>query len=268
MSSSYSMKILLCLVLQFFTFDAIAEQYDLFIMAGQSNMQGWRSDAAQYPADNKNIDVNIPFYFKAIDYSSSNNSWQILKPQLGHFKQGHFGPEISFARALKRSNMNPVIFKYSSGSSSIKEQWKAPGHGGQYDDMINHLKQAIQLLKKQGHAVVPRAFIWIQGESDANTLQLSQEYYWHLKKLLTHLRNNVLRQPTLPVILSVDEQHPQVKLRPQVVNSQIKLSSEDDSISFVSMQGLEKSDVTHLTAKGTIEQGKRLFQMYNQQISN
>lgn len=262
--SSYSMKLLLCLTLQLFTLNVDAKQLDLFILAGQSNMQGWRSDAAQYPIDKRNQDSQIPFYFEALDYSSSNNNWQTLGSQLGHFKQGHFGPEVTFARALKQSNMNPVIFKYSSGSSSIKMQWKAPGQRGQYDDMIVHLKQAIQQLKKQGHTVVPRAFVWIQGESDANNQQLSQEYYWHLKKLLTHLRNNVLRKPTLPVILSVDEQHPRVKLRPQVVDAQLQLSLEDDTISFVSMNGLEKSDVTHLTAKGTIEQGKRLFENYYQ----
>lgn len=257
--SSYSIKLFLCLILQFFTISANAENFDLFIMAGQSNMQGWRNDAAQYPHDSRNIDPEIPFYFEALDYSSSNDHWQTLEPQLGHFKQGHFGPEVTFARALKRSKMNPVIFKYSSGSSSIKLQWKGPGQKGQYDDMIIHLQNAITQLENQGHSVVPRAFIWIQGESDANNQQLAQEYYWHLKKLLTHLRNNVLKEPTLPVILSVDEQHPRIQVRPEVVDAQLKLSSEDETIAFTSMQGLEKSDVTHLTAKGTIEQGKRLF---------
>lgn len=261
---SYSMKLFLYLSLQLFTLCANAEQVDLFIMAGQSNMQGWRSDAAQYPVDAQNLDSQIPFYFEALDYSSSNNSWQTLGPQLGHFRQGHFGPEVSFARALKLKNMNPVIFKYSSGSSSIKTQWKAPGHKGQYDDMIKHLRYAIQQLKDQGHTVVPRAFIWIQGESDANNQQLAEEYYWHLKKLLNHLRHNVLRKPNLPVILSVDEQHPRVQQNPQVVDAQVKLSSEDSSVSFVSMYGLEKSDVTHLTARGTLDQGKRLFRDYIQ----
>lgn len=264
---SYSMKVILCLSLQLFTFSLHAEEFDLFIMAGQSNMQGWRSDAAQYPIDNHNEDANIRFYFEALHYSSSDKKWGNLKPQLGHFKQGHFGPEVSFARALKRANMNPIIFKYSSGSSSIKNEWKAPGQNGQYDDMINNLKNAMKILENQGHQVVPRAFIWVQGESDANSLQLAQEYYWHLKKLLTHLRGNVLQQPYLPVILSVDEQHPRVKLRPEVVEAQQRLSSEDQTISFVSMQGLEKSDVTHLTAKGTIEQGKRIFQSYRTQTA-
>jgi len=217
--------------------------------------------------ENHNEDANIKFYFEALNYDSSKKKWGVLKPQLGHFIKGHFGPEVSFARALKRSNMNPIIFKYSSGSSSIKNEWKAPGQKGQYDDMIIHLKNAITQLQNQGHTVTPRAFVWVQGESDAHNLQLAQEYYWHLKKLLTHLRDNVLRQPDLPVILSVDEQHPHVKLRPHVVDAQKRLSSEEKSISFVSMHGLEKSDVTHLTAKGTIDQGKRIFQSYRSQTA-
>ena len=264
--TSYSMKLVLCLYLHLFTFNVSAEQYDLFILAGQSNMQGWRSDAAQYPIDIKVKDESIPFYFEALNYSSSNSHWQTLGPQLGHFQQGHFGPEVSFAHALSRANYLPAIFKYSSGSSSIKNEWKSPGHHGQYDDMVKHLKLAIHSLEAEGHSVTPRAFIWVQGESDAENQQLANEYYWHLKKMLTHLRNSVLKSPNFPIILSVDEQHPRVQIRPQVVDAQIKLSMEDDSISFVTMKGLEKYDATHLTSRGTVAQGKRLYQAYMNQI--
>lgn len=235
-----------------------AKKIDLFIMAGQSNMQGWRSNAANYPADPRHIDEAIPFYFEALDYSSSHKKWQALAPQAGHF-----GPEVAFARAAFSRHLNPAIFKYSSGGSSIKYHWKAPGHHGMYDDMVTNLKRAIKQLKKQDDTVIPRAIIWIQGESDAANDTLANEYYVHLKRMLHHLRSNVLYIPKLPVILSVDEQHPQVKLHPQVVDAQIRLSMEDSSISFVSMLGLEKSDTTHLTARGTILQGKQIFKAYN-----
>jgi len=239
-----------------------AKQIDLFIMAGQSNMQGWRSDAANYPVDHHQLDKRIPFYYEAIDYGSSNKQWKTLMPQVGHFKSGHFGPEVTFARALLKTKMNPAIFKFSSGGSSIKTDWKAPGKHGLYDQMINNLDLAIAEMEAQGHTVTPRAIIWIQGETDANTSQLANEYYWHLRKLLHHLRTNILRQPKLMVILSVDEQHPRVQLNPQVVDAQLKLAREDETITFVSMKGLEKSDVTHLTANGTINQGLRIYNTY------
>lgn len=256
------MKIFLYLFLHIFTFAIHADQVDLFIMAGQSNMQGWRSDAAEYPPDTYFQDINIPFYFEALHYGSSHKQWGTLGPQIGHFQKGHFGPEVSFARALLRANMVPAVFKYSSGGSSIKNDWKAPGQNGLYDDMVRNLYKAIHELRNQGHTVVPRAFVWIQGESDADSPQLANEYYWRLKKLLLHLRASVLKVPNLPVILSVDEQHPRVKHQPEIVEAQKQLAIEDPSIAFMSMNGLEKYDVTHLTAKGTINQGQRLFQAY------
>ncbi len=236
-----------------------AKKIDLFIMAGQSNMQGWRSNAAQYPRDSYHQDERIPFYFEALGYSSSKKQWQTLSPQAGHFRAGHFGPEISFARAALNSRLHPAIFKYSSGGSNLKYDWKAPGQHGLYDDMVINLKHAIQELKDQGNTVRPRAIIWIQGESDAKNSQLANQYYANLKRLLHHLRTNVLHTPRLPVILSLDEQHHNVIKNPQVIDAQIKLSMEDASITVVSMYGLEKADGTHLTAKGTILQGKQIY---------
>lgn len=239
-----------------------AENIDLFIMAGQSNMQGWRSDAAQYPRDYQGLDTKIPFYYKALNYDSSGQKWATLKPQAGHFRSGHFGPEITFARAAYNAGYNPAIFKYSSGGSSIKTDWKAPGHKGLYDDMVLNIKLAIKELQAQGNTVTPRAIIWIQGESDANSDQQANEYYWHLKKMLQDLRRNIIRNPRIPVILSLDELHPRVKQRPQVVKAQQKLAAEDSSIKFFTMRGLEKYDVTHLTARGTIHQGERIFSVF------
>ncbi len=258
----FSSPILALIVFLAFSSTLKADQIDLFIMAGQSNMQGWRSDAASYPIDRSKLDQTIPFYFKALHYSSSEKKWQTLGPQRGHFRKGHFGPEVTFARSLLKKHYKPAIFKYSSGGSSIKTDWKSPGANGLYDDMVGNIKTAIKELKAQGYTINLRALVWIQGESDADNDQLANEYYWHLKKMLHHLRTNVLRQPKLPIILSVDEQHPHVQVRPQIVDAQLQLAFEDPTISFVSMYGLEKSDVTHLTARGTIQQGKRIFSAF------
>ena len=185
-----------------------ADEIDLFILAGQSNMQGWRSNAANYPVDKDHLDKRIPFYFETINYTSSNQKWTTLKPQAGHFSSGHFGPEITFGRALLKTNLHPAIFKYSKGGSSIKTEWKAPYKLGLYDDMVASLRMAINELESQGHTVTPKAIIWIQGESDAINSKFATEYYWHLRKLLHHLRVNIIKNPKLRVILIVDEQQP------------------------------------------------------------
>ncbi|MCK5813638.1 MAG: hypothetical protein KAH03_05245 [Cocleimonas sp.] len=255
-------KIVFCLWLLASPSLIFADEIDLFIMSGQSNMQGWRSDAAQYPQNGIVMDADIPFYWEAVDYASSKGKWQTLGSQAGHFSKGHFGPEVTFARQLKRSKFNPAIFKYSFGSSNLRDVWKAPGKGGLYDKMTEQLQHAIKQLRSQGHQVNIRAFIWIQGESDADTDKLASAYYHNLRTLLHHFRHNIVRSPNLPVLLGVDEQHPRVELRPAVVEAQKKLATEDPSIIFTSMRGLEKSDVTHLTAKGVIAHGRRLYKRY------
>ncbi|HFC91353.1 MAG TPA: hypothetical protein ENJ51_00925 [Leucothrix mucor] len=239
-----------------------AETFDLFIMGGQSNMQGWRSDAAQYPQSGIQFDADIPFYWEAVDYASSKGEWRSLEPQAGHFAKGHFGPEIMFARQLKRSGFHPAIFKYSFGSSNLRDVWKAPGKGGLYDKMTLQVKRAIKLLKFQGHTVNIRAFVWIQGESDADTDKLAKAYYHNLRNMLNHFRRNIVKQPNLPILLGLDEQHPRVVVRPAVIAAQKKIAAEDATIDFTSMRGLEKSDVTHLTAKGVIAHGERLYTSY------
>ena len=255
-------KIVLSLLLFLSPSLLFADDIDLFIMAGQSNMQGWRSDAAHYPQNGLAYDKDIPFYWEAVDYASSKGEWSHLSPQAGHFLKGHFGPEITFARQLKRANYTPAIFKYSFGSSNLRDVWKAPGAGGLYDKMVVQLKQAINALESQGHTVHPRAFIWIQGESDADTDKLASAYYHNLHTLIDDMRHNVIKNDKLPVLLGVDEQHPRVKLRPLIVETQKKIAAEDPNIIFTSMMGLEKSDVTHLTAKGVIQHGRRLFNRY------
>ncbi|MGB1309567.1 MAG: sialate O-acetylesterase [Leucothrix sp.] len=255
-------RYLLSGLLAILSVSAHAATIDLHIMAGQSNMQGWRSDAKFYPADPRQLDLKIPFYFEAVDYSSSQRYWDNLRPQEGHFLKGHFGPEVTFARSVKSYGFNPAIFKFSFGSSSIETVWKAPGQNGLYDRMIRELRQSISLLKQTGNTVNIRSFTWIQGETDASNDQLASHYYNNLKRMLHHFRRVVAKNPNLPVILGVDEQHPHVKLRPQVVHAQQRLSKENRHTAYTSMYGLEKSDVTHLTARGVIQHGQRIFQAY------
>ena len=57
-----SKKLLFCLCLLTSPSLLFADDIDLFIMGGQSNMQGWRSDAAQYPQNGIRLDADIPFY--------------------------------------------------------------------------------------------------------------------------------------------------------------------------------------------------------------
>lgn len=243
------------------------KKLSVFILAGQSNAQGWMGDGAYYPKEGKELDDSIFLNWTFIDNESSNGNWIKLQSQKGRFPKGHFGPEVSFARELKKAGYNPAIFKYTKGGTSLGADWKGTGEGGIYDRMVIDLKAALTKLEYAGYSISLSCFIWIQGESDAVSDLMAMEYYKNLNELIKHLRNNVLKQPELKVILGMDENHPDVIKRPVVVNAQKQLAQEDSTIIYSSMSGLSKADVTHLTPEGLIKHGKLIFKAF-QSLSN
>lgn len=239
------------------------QNVDLFIWAGQSNAQGWTGDAAHYPVDGQNLDLSILLNWTFVNNESSGGEWVTLQQQKGRYPQGHFGPEVSFARELKKAGYHPAIFKYCKGATGLARDWKAPGEGGIYDNMVADLNKAISKLQKQGYTVTVRGFVWIQGESDGDSEQHAKAYGTNLKRLIDNLRNEVLNLPDLKIVLGVDEQHPYMVERPAVVNAQKQLAREDENIVFTSMYGLDKADATHLTPEALVKHGIRLFNAWS-----
>ncbi len=185
-----------------------------------------------------------------------------MQPQAGVFRKGHFGPEVSFARGLVRAGIRPYIFKYSLGSTSLAKNWLTPGQHGLYDDMVAELQKAILLQEKLGNKVKIRALIWIQGESDAETSEIATEYLNRLSKLLRNFREQVVKNPRLPIVLGLDEQHPWVKANPVVVEAQKKIAAVETCQTFTSMIGLQKADVSHLAPVGLVAHGKLVLEAY------
>ena len=127
-----------------------------------------------------------------------------------------------------------------------------------YDGMVKQLLAALELLRQEGHTVKFRGFVWIQGESNAQTKPMAKAYEERLKTLITDLRDKVTRTPELPVILAVDEQHPWVVANPEVVQAQQNLAKSLTACTWTSMTDLEKADSTHLTPAGLVLHGKRI----------
>jgi hypothetical protein len=238
------------------------KQIEVFVLAGQSNMQGWQGNAEHYPRGGAYRDRQVKFYWETPGHSSSQGNWTFLQPQGGRFPAGHFGPEVTLARQFIDLQRSPAIFKYSLGSTSLARDWKTPGEGGMYDKMVSELKSAMTLLAQDGLKAKIRGFFWVQGESDAETLEMAEAYEARLHQLIRHFRRVVARDAELPVVLGVDEQHPYVKMQPRVVEAQVSLARNIGFADYSSMVGLEKADATHLTPKGLEEHGRRLFSAY------
>jgi Carbohydrate esterase, sialic acid-specific acetylesterase len=239
----------------------IAENIDLFVMAGQSNMQGWKSDARRYPRDVQDLDQRILFYWRSPGISSSGGLWKTLRPQSGLFPDGHFGPEITFARKLKLAGYNPAIFKFTLGGAGLGADWKPQEPSGLYEMMRSELNEAVKKLEMKGKNVVPRLFVWVQGESDANPKYI-KNYEKSLNHIIDNMRQEVFHDCRLPIILGVDEQHPDVVRFPEIIQSQKRIAGRERYVERTSMLGLEKVDATHLSPAGVAQQGLRIFEVY------
>lgn len=246
-----------------------ADNIDLFIWAGQSNALGRQGDAASYPADVDNFDNLIRFNWTVANGSNSGG-WTTMQPQIGYFPTGHFGPEVTFSRKLTEVGYNPAIFKYTQSGTSIFQHWQGPGDGGLYDDLVTTLNMSITALENQGHTVTVKGFIWIQGESDSNSQNAATVYQTNLTNIINDIRNNVVGNPNLPVLLGVDEQYFYLvgQDQPEILNAHQDIALNDVNIKFTSMYGYPKADATHLTPAGLINQGIDMFDSYELLVAN
>ena len=95
-----------------------AEDIQLYILAGQSNMDG-RGDVSELPDSLNKNHADVQVYYEG--------SWQPLQPELSDFS-GRFGPELTLGR--KMADMQPGktvrLIKVSMGGSPLRRD-STPG---------------------------------------------------------------------------------------------------------------------------------------------
>lgn len=161
---------------------------NIFILAGQSNMVG-EGGVVNYQWDGY---VPPESASNPLIMSLNNNlSWEEAREPLHHYG---VGPGMPFANTLlkRRPDIGEIgLVPCAVGGTKIS-QWM---RGTElYNRMLNRAQAAVS----DGGGVI-RAFLWYQGESDANTYDDATMY----KSRLVHLFNDVrsdLQSPSLPVI--------------------------------------------------------------------
>ncbi len=254
------------------------EPIDLFIIAGQSNAQGFTTNGINYPADVNNLDPLIRLNWTAVSgypwpitnhQSSSSAGWTTMgnqqhypghePPQTGVLD--HFGPEVRFSRYLKEAGYNPAIFKFVFPGSGM-DLWIGTDPGfNNYDRLKTELALAIADLESQGKTVNVRGFLWIQGESDSHNANLSNsfnDYMFNLNFIINDIRNE-LQQPKLPIVLSANEIYSNIPNdMPRITAIQRFIAANDPRIVYSTTAGLTGSG-NHFDESGVDVQGVRLF---------
>jgi hypothetical protein len=186
--------------------------------------------------------------------------------QYGNFNKktkGGFGPEIGMVRTLATKETRPLaVIKTAFSGTSVAADWNVglPGKADAcYRAMIDETKAAIAAAKSKDITLRPRAFVWVQGESDANAKD-APAYVANLSAMLKSLRNE-LDAPDLILLLGVNTRFGNGKnvFMPKVVEAQKEVAATVPRTRYVDTAGAETlpPSHTHFTAAGTLEIGRR-----------
>ena len=266
---------------------AAVETRDLILVAGQSNAVGYDAYAEELPADPK--DAATMFWWRVGDPppdefdGTSARQWTTLQfqprtpamsgdaakklgRQYGNFNKkskGGFGPEIGMVRTLATKESRPLaVIKTAFSGTSVAADWNVglPGKADAcYRAMIDEAKAAIASARTKDITLRPRAFVWVQGESDANAKD-TPAYVANLSAMLKSLRTD-LDAPDLILLLGVNTRFGNGKnaFMPKVVDAQKEVASTLSRTRYVDTAGAETlpPSHTHFTAAGTLEVGRR-----------
>jgi len=229
--------ILACLALPFATLRAAEEPLLVFVLAGQSNMDG-RAQVADLPADLKAEQAQVLVY-------AGGGTWKPLKPG-GEL----FGPEVSFGATMAAALKKPVgIVKVARCATNLAEQWN-PATKGDYTRFADQVKAA-----QKSRPVHVAGMLWMQGESDAKDPAMAEAYKKNLAALVAKARAD-FQAPDMVFIagrVNPPKRYPHAKA--------VRAALEDPGVpnyAWVDCDGLKKSDDLHYDAEGQVALG-RLF---------
>ncbi len=216
---------------------AAAQPVKVFILAGQSNMEG--QAVVDLTGDDYNqgrgtltslmADPAKAAMFKHL--KTADGKWTVrddvwvryqreneplLKGPLalGFSVYGdphHFGPELQFGHVVGDHLENPVlIIKTAWGGKSLFEDFRPPSSGGKvgkyYTLMIAQVREAMAKMEQEFPALKGRGYelaglVWYQGWNDGLNLQTAgPEYEQNLVNLIHDVRRE-FKSPKLPVVV-------------------------------------------------------------------
>ncbi|PHQ32124.1 sulfatase-like hydrolase/transferase [Rhodopirellula bahusiensis] len=242
----------------------VAEHHDIYLLAGQSNMDG-RGHTSELTEEQKSPIEEAIIFYRNVPHSS--DGWQTLAPGFsippkykGEIPSPTFGPEIGFARSMLKTDpaQKLALIKGSKGGSSLRVDWK-PGvqgdsdsQGPRYRDFIETIRMATKQLSDRGDQFTIRGMLWHQGESDSKSS--TGVYQRRLDELIVRIREDV-GVPDLPIVVGEvfdNGKRDSVRAAIQLV------AAESSTVGLVSSEGTKTWDPgTHFDASSQLLLGER-----------
>ncbi len=249
----------------------------VFLVAGQSNAEG--ADTRKGEIDGVpgfegagEPDSEVRYWYEIGGPNGSNSGgWIDMQPAL---ERPIFGPELTFARRVKREAGGPIaVIKSTSGGTDLAVDWD-PGNAegqGMYARTLDLVQRALAELDGRGVAWKLEAVVWQQGENDMLNSESVARYGERLGALIARLRED-LDAPRLPwfvgetsfkCIWGLDYAPNMGELRRQ----QLAVIRADPSVTFVpsshlSFRATPSGPHYHFGTEGTLQLGEAHARAY------
>ena len=240
----------------------LAEDIDVYILSGQSNMSGRVTDGFSSSSD----DSDILYYYRTDGPASNNVTTGGNFTTLQRLSTGYYGPEIAFARSLQEASSNKIaIIKISDGGTKLKTDWNSRNTSGNelWNNWLADSEDAIEDLKRDGYTPKVKGFSWFQGEGDS-LMYANNEYQtdfgYLINDVVDHL-GGLADVSELNVVTALIQDRGDTK-HELVRAAQTNVMASNSAWDIIETNSFETFDGTHLDADGVNGVGKRMAEKY------
>jgi hypothetical protein len=193
-----------------------ASEVDVYLLSGQSNMQGV-AKVAELP---KNFPAELPH---AWFWQGERFETIVPGKTKTSAREGEFGPELGFAWEMAATARPIYLIKYSASGMPLYHGWNGnawagndhapkrrnfypgesmqdPNQGTLYLAMLKQFQAGLAVLRAQGDEPTVRSFLWMQGEQDSKHEHSATLYGESLRRLQQRLTDDLKLKSTLPVV--------------------------------------------------------------------
>ncbi|WP_434036688.1 sialate O-acetylesterase [Formosa sp. 4Alg 33] len=262
---------LYCLLLVFLiAWPSQSQEKDLpvkvFILGGQSNMDG-TGKGEELPEEYLVAPKN------SMIWDNKEKKWVTLRTDsFSKRRKYKFGPEVAFTHLLaeKFPNYTIAIIKTSGGGTKLWKHWLPEQN--MYKAFLRNINNGLADLDKQNIPYEVCGMLWMQGESDAETLEWANAYEDNLKVLYKDVRLQ-MDKPELPIVMGrisigLLRETPWVFDYTEVVQAaQDRVAKADKHVRIINTDKLETlKDNTHFNSESNIWLGHKMGKLMIKEI--
>lgn len=244
--------------------------YDLFIDAGQSNIDG------------RNVFSERPSFILSDGKVPNCKMWngsQFEDWQLG-VNSGLIVPAstdwsfdcVCHYNISQSLSITPFIIKRSEGGTAIEPNittkgcWNVnfasipSGEKILLQELEIKINAAKTYLDSIGKTYKFRGLIWHQGEADEYTIDGRNNYYQNFKAVISYIRG-IVSDPLMPVIFGMIP-NASASYNLTIRNAQIQIDNEDANAYLVDLSDLTLQDAWHFDSASSIVAGERYADVF------